>query len=171
MAVFAENNPALVDRLGKRLQLNLDDVFQMKATDSYAKKKSPFPTPCSFRTALTHYVDITSPASLNILGEMVQYTENPTEKVERIVREETETALLARLIFLPSYSNSQARLEKLVSKAAREEYNKYIFDGCRSIVVVLEEFPSIKMPVDHLLELLPALQPRYVLVALFYFRS
>lgn len=115
VAIYPTNNDNLVERLAKRLGLDLDQVVSMKATDGvfrratadrlplphhllpavptlfhrpwsrycalrdltlrppafpfppvvacateYAKKQTPFPCPCSFRTALTHYVDITS---------------------------------------------------------------------------------------------------------------
>lgn len=50
----------------------------------------------------------------------------------------------------------------MASKAGREEYHKYIHRGLRSILHVLEDFPSLSVPVDHLLELLPHLQPRCV---------
>lgn len=81
VAVFPKNKPELVDALAKRLNLDLDRIFTMTATDSFAKKKHPFPCPCSFRTALTHYIDITSVASLNLVSELAQYAEDDAEKV------------------------------------------------------------------------------------------
>ena len=49
----------------------------------------------------------------------------------------------------------------MASKAGREEYHKFINKGLRSALHVLLDFPSVKVPVDHLLELMPHLQPRY----------
>ena len=49
----------------------------MSAVEDFAKKKSPFPVPCSFRTALSHYVDISSPPHIHVLREMIHYTSDP----------------------------------------------------------------------------------------------
>lgn len=106
VAVYPHNNPELVDTLGTRLGINLEDVFYLHTTDQYSKKKTPFPCPCSFRTALTSYVDITSLPGHNILQELIQYAEDADEK---------------------------KRLQDLVSKEGRSEFNKYIHDECRTI--------------------------------------
>lgn len=45
-----------------------------------ASKKHPFPCPCSYRTALTHYLDITHPPRTHVLGELAEYTDNPQDK-------------------------------------------------------------------------------------------
>lgn len=45
--------------------------------------------------------------------------------------------------------------------AAQLEYNEWIMKDKRTIVAVLEDLPSFKPPLDHLLELLPRLQARY----------
>jgi sulfite reductase alpha subunit-like flavoprotein len=45
-----------------------------------AKKQTPFPTPCSYRTALTHYVNITGVPSKNVLKEIAEFAANPTQK-------------------------------------------------------------------------------------------
>jgi NADPH-ferrihemoprotein reductase len=40
-------------------------------------------------------------------------------------------------------------------------YNSYIRDNCRDLVNILENFPSLRPPIDHVMELLPRLQARY----------
>lgn len=38
-----------------------------------SNKKHPFPCPTTYRTALTHYLDITNPPRTNVLYELAQY--------------------------------------------------------------------------------------------------
>jgi NADPH-ferrihemoprotein reductase len=47
--------------------------------DEFSSKRSPFPCPCSYRTALSHYVDIASPPRTHVLKEFIQYASD--EKV------------------------------------------------------------------------------------------
>jgi NADPH-ferrihemoprotein reductase len=76
VAVFATNNAELVERIGKRIDTDLDTIFTFSATDADAKKQSPFPCPCSIRTALTHYVDITSTLKQQQLRELAEYVQD-----------------------------------------------------------------------------------------------
>ena len=43
----------------------------------------------------------------------------------------------------------------------QREYSEWVVKARRTIVAVLEDLPSFKPPLDHLLELLPRLQARY----------
>ena len=45
-----------------------------------AGKKHPFPCPTTFRTALTHYLDITSLPTTQLLKELAKYASNENEK-------------------------------------------------------------------------------------------
>ncbi len=45
-----------------------------------AQKKNPFPCPCSYRTALTYYLDITSMPNSQILKDLAQYATDENEK-------------------------------------------------------------------------------------------
>eukprot|EP00056_Hartaetosiga_gracilis_P004000 m.70237 g.70237 ORF g.70237 m.70237 type:complete len:668 (+) comp11664_c0_seq1:84-2087(+) len=134
VAIFPKNNPDIVERLGKRLKCDLDEVIYLHTTDQFSRKKTPFPCPCSYRTALTHYVDICSVPGLNVFQELIQYAEDEDEK---------------------------KRLTFLVSKEGRKEFAEYAHNSIRTIVQVLQDFSSVSIPADHLLELLPRLQPRY----------
>jgi len=40
----------------------------------------PFPCPTTYRTALTHYLDITSTPRSNLLKELVEYASDPADK-------------------------------------------------------------------------------------------
>lgn len=45
-----------------------------------ASKKHPFPCPTSYRTALLHYVDITSTVKTHVLRELAEYAKDEKEK-------------------------------------------------------------------------------------------
>ncbi|EGD80198.1 cytochrome P450 reductase [Salpingoeca rosetta] len=142
VAVYPKNNPSLVEALAARLGIELDELLYLKATDEYAKKQTPFPCACTFRTALTHYVDICALPGHNIIQELVQYAQDEEEK---------------------------SRLHHLVTKEGRQEFVKYIHDDLRTVLeltvwfvpeLLCAGFKSVDVPADHLIELLPRLQPR-----------
>jgi sulfite reductase alpha subunit-like flavoprotein len=45
-----------------------------------SNKKHPFPCPTTYRTALTHYLDITNPPRTNVLFELAQYATDPKDQ-------------------------------------------------------------------------------------------
>jgi NADPH-ferrihemoprotein reductase len=45
-----------------------------------ASKVHPFPCPTTYRTALTHYLDITSPPRTNVLKELIEYATQDADK-------------------------------------------------------------------------------------------
>lgn len=73
VAVYPINDSNLVDRLGQLTGADLDEVFSLINTDQESTKKHPFPCPTSYRTALSHYVEITAMPRTHILRELVEY--------------------------------------------------------------------------------------------------
>lgn len=45
-----------------------------------SNKKHPFPCPTTYRTALTHYLDITQPPRTDVLYELAQYASDPKDQ-------------------------------------------------------------------------------------------
>jgi len=99
-------------------------------------KKHPFPCPCSYRTALSYYLDITSIPRIHIFKELAEYATDEKEKE-----------------FLKLLGGN--------TPEGKEKYHSWVNDNCRTIVHILEDLPSCKPPLDHLCELLPRLQSRY----------
>ena len=100
-----------------------------------------------FLKALTNYVDIHSPPRVNLLNELIQYCTG-TAKDE-----------LIKLCGVGSNVNTEE------SKA---HYQNWVADSRRSIAHILEDLGRDQVsniPIDHLLELLPRLQPRYYSIA------
>ena len=136
VAVYPTNNSDLVERLGKLLEVDLDTVFTMKNLDEDSTKKHPFPCPTTYRTALSHYVDITALPRTHIMKELAEYTTDETEKDKLLLMATT-------------------------SDEGKELYQSWVHDSTRHLTHILEDLPSCKPKIDHIMELLPRLQPRF----------
>ena len=136
VAIYPSNDSQIVDKVGELLNIDLDTVFSLLNIDPEASKKNPFPCPTTYRVALTNYLDITAILSTQIIKEFAQYATDEEEK--------------AKLQLMGSPSEEGKAL-----------YNSYIRDQQVNLLTLLELMPSLKPPIDHVLELLPRLQVRY----------
>ncbi|XP_065174334.1 NADPH--cytochrome P450 reductase isoform X2 [Atheta coriaria] len=136
LAIYPINDTEQVEKIGKLTKTNLDTIFTLINTDEESSKKHPFPCPCTYRTALTHYLDITMNPRTHVLKELSEYATDPKEKE-----------------LLKSMAST--------SPEGKTKYQEWIIHDNRNIVQVLEDLPSCNPPLDHLCELLPRLQPRY----------
>uniref|UniRef100_A0A8D2HYS0 NADPH--cytochrome P450 reductase n=1 Tax=Urocitellus parryii TaxID=9999 RepID=A0A8D2HYS0_UROPR len=140
VAVYPANDCTLVNQLGEILGADLDVVMSLNNLDEESNKKHPFPCPTSYRTALTYYLDITNPPRTNVLYELAQYASEPAE---------------------------QEHLRKMASSSGegKELYLSWVVEARRHILAILQDYPSLRPPIDHLCELLPRLQARYYSIA------
>lgn len=136
IAMYPVNAKDLVERLGQLCDANLDTIFALINTDMESSKKHPFPCPTTYRTALTHYLEITAIPRTHILKELAEYCSDEKDKE-----------------FLKLISST--------STEGKAQYQTWIHDACRNIVHILEDIKSCKPPLDHVCEILPRLQPRY----------
>lgn len=136
LAVYPVNNAELVNKIGEQCGASLDTVFTLTNTDEESTKKHPFPCPCSYRTALTHYLDITSNPRTHVLKELAEYATDPADK-------------------------DKLKLMASTTVEGKAAYQQWIVQQNRNIVHILEDIPSLKPPLDHLCEILPRLQCRY----------
>lgn len=189
IAVYASNNPVDVDKLCKFLGVDGEQTFSLENVDGNILNKlestnhenfkrivrKNTPSLALLRTeqvawleyshsnadlALSHYVDIHGQPRSNLLAELVQYS--------------------------PAQSESRLMLEKLCGihgqdpAKAKKLYQEWVLDARRTIYHILEDldgkwsalcnrkqtnYSEVKIPADHLLELLPRLQPRYYSIA------
>lgn len=136
LVVFPEIDSELVEMLGSLLQIDLDTIISMKCIDTFTAKNNLIPCPCTYRTAFTYYVDISSSPRVQPLREMSSYVTAEEDKK-----------------FLELICSS--------SPEGREKYNEWIVKSFRNIVQVINDLPTFRPPADLLIELLPRLQPRY----------
>ncbi|XP_065180255.1 NADPH--cytochrome P450 reductase-like isoform X2 [Sycon ciliatum] len=137
VAVQPVNNTRMVEQIGERLNIDLDTIVSLTATeDSCASKVNPFPCPSSYRTILSHYVDICALPRTNFLESMIEYCTEDSDKQE-----------LLRVT--------------ASGDAGRAAYNDFIRVSGRDVLDVLTALPSLMPPIDLVLEMLPRLQVRY----------
>jgi NADPH-ferrihemoprotein reductase len=80
VAIYPSNEAEIVNRIGELLNVDLDAVFTLINIEEDASKKHPFPCPTTFRTALMHYLDITSLPTTQLIKELAQYATDENEK-------------------------------------------------------------------------------------------
>ncbi|XP_037974141.2 NADPH--cytochrome P450 reductase isoform X1 [Plutella xylostella] len=136
VAIYPTNDSALVERLGQLCGASLDDVFSLINTDTDSSKKHPFPCPTSYRTALSHYVEITALPRTHILRELAEYCTDEEDKKKMLLMSTNSTE-------------------------GKALYQSFVAEAARHVAAILEDVPSCRPPLDHLCELLPRLQPRY----------
>jgi len=140
VAIYPTNDTQIVDRLIELMNIDGDTIFTMNNLDEDSTKKHPFPCPTSYRTALLHYVDIVALPRTHIIKELAKYTEDNKERTH---------------------------LEQMAGTTpeGKSLYQDWIVNDVRHLLHILEDLPTCKPPVDHLLELLPRLQPRFYSIA------
>ncbi|KAG5837631.1 hypothetical protein ANANG_G00241480 [Anguilla anguilla] len=146
VAVYPTNDPAIVNQIGHVLDVDLETVISLRNLDEESNKKNPFPCPTTYRTALMHYLDITSPPRTNVLYELAQYASDSAQQEH--MRKMTSSSRRERVCFFP-----------------QSLYQSWVLESRRNILAVLQDLPSLRPPIDHLCELLPRLQTRYYSIA------
>ncbi|XP_046741099.1 NADPH--cytochrome P450 reductase isoform X1 [Diprion similis] len=136
LAVYPVNDANLVEKIGEKCGVDLDTIITLTNTDEESSKKHPFPCPCTYRTALTHYLDITSNPRTHVIKELADYASDPVDK-------------------------EKLKLMASTSAEGKALFNQWVTQANRNIVHILEDIPSLKPALDHLCELLPRLQCRY----------
>ena len=139
LAVCPHNPADVVARVAQALGVELEQWFDVKPVAGAGKPApAPFPTPCTVRAALAQYCDLMGMPRKALLTSLAHFA--------------TDSAQMARLLLLGS-------------KEGRAEYAAWIVDEGRSLADVLAEFPSVKLPLECFLELVPRLQPRYYTIS------
>ncbi|XP_059054376.1 NADPH--cytochrome P450 reductase isoform X2 [Achroia grisella] len=136
VAVYPINDSTLVERIGELTNSDLNEIFSLINTDQESSKKNPFPCPTSYRTALSHYLEITALPRTHIMRELAEYCSDEEDK--------------KKLLLMATNSQEGKAL-----------YQSFVVDACRNIAHILEDIKSCKPPLDHICELLPRLQPRF----------
>lgn len=147
LGIYPENAKELVEHFAERLQSDLEAVIAIVPIDSALtanlSTESEFQTatreavfgPCTLRQILTDAIDITTPPRKAVLKALADYATNPDEKT--------------RLLNLSKDGDTA------------DEYSRFIKHDQRTIFEVLQHFPSVNVPLSHILEMLPRLAPRY----------
>ena len=140
LGILPMNDKSIVEAIAKALNYDLDSVFKLVPTPGHESKyKSIFPTPCSVRDLLEKYCDLTSAPRRSELKLFAQFAKDPISK--------------------------QALL-RMAAKEGKDEYREKILDAQIGIVdIVTRLCPSIQIPLNHFIDIVPRLQPRYYTIS------
>jgi NADPH-ferrihemoprotein reductase len=135
LGIYPENDLTMVHKLAAQLKADLKTIISIYGIEDVAGK-NPIVGPCTLKAALTQYYDIASVVRKPLLKVLGQYAKDEEEKkkLATLASEEPEH---------------------------QEYYEKYIVHDCRCITEVLKDFKSLEVKLDHFLEVLPKMQPRY----------
>ena len=135
LAVLHENTAEMVDAFSSTCGgYNLDQHVSLEAADDVDDFKHPFPSPCTVRHLLTHYIDIQAIPRKSVLAQLGPYLSDKSQ---------------------------QEWLKGITSIAQKEKYSRDIEQEGRSFVSLLSnELSSCKIPLEDLLHILPTIQPR-----------
>ena len=77
------------------------------------------------------------------------------------------THILKEFAAYTSDPDQKTKLELMSGTSAEGKalYQSWVVDSCRHITHILEDMDTCKPPIDHILELLPRLQPRFYSIA------
>ena len=139
LGVFAKNDANLVLQLCQRLAINSPKttLFSLQVKDNVKGFKNNFPRICSIYDAFSWYLDFTSCPRINTLKTMAAYCENEIEK------------------------------DALMNILNNEMTKQQFLDDQKDYLEILLEYPSMNIPLDALIHLIPKLVavPRYYTIS------
>jgi len=124
-----------VTRAARLLNVDLGQVFELVTDPSIPQVQKPSLAKCTIKHALAHYLELTSVPRRALIAAFVQFCIDDKEKERMTILACNEEGL--------------------------EEYNTWVKNSNRTIIEVLEAFPSCKIPFEFFMENIPKLQPRY----------
>ncbi len=135
LGVLAHNRATQVKRVAAHFQFDKESQIRLHKTDT-RRTHFPIDEPIGVYDLLSEYVELQEPATRTQIKRMVEYTQDPGEK-----------AKLAELSGDDEASQATYRREVLVKR--------------KSLIDLLEEYPSCTLPFSVYLELLSPLHLRY----------
>lgn len=136
IGIYPRNDPAVVSRLAARCGYPLDQVISFGSPRGAAGSRHPFPSGITVREALSSCLELESMPKPAGIGQLAQFAQSPEER---------------------------ARLEAMARNP--ETYKQEVWRANRHLPDLLDEFSSVQLPLPSLLQVAPALQPRFYSIA------
>jgi NADPH-ferrihemoprotein reductase len=143
LAILSKNAEPLVTRYLQRLGIDdkkADDLVVSMINKKDLSKGNHFNRKCTLRTVFSYYLDLTSIARKKALKVYAHYARDEAEK-------------------------QQLQLLAANTEQGKREYHHYVKDECKTPLDILLQYKSIQIPLNHFLETVPRLQPRYYSIA------
>jgi cytochrome P450 / NADPH-cytochrome P450 reductase len=136
LGVVPTNGAALVKRVADHFGFDEQTVIRLRKREDGRKEGTPIGEPISVYDGLANYVELQDVAKRAQISRMVEYTTNVAER---------------------------QRLEHLAgeSEDSHAAYNDEVLNKRKSVIDLLEEYPSCALPFNIFLELMTPLRPRY----------
>ncbi|MET9895936.1 cytochrome P450 [Streptomyces sp. NPDC006465] len=135
LAVFAKNEPALVDRALAGLGVDRDQVLRL-ALPAGGRTHLPVGTAVTAGLLLTEFVELQDVATRSQIQTLAEYTQCPWTRPQ-----------------LQSYTADTTE--------AQERYQSEILGKRVSVLGLLERFPAVELPLAVFLDLMGPIRPRF----------
>jgi NADPH-ferrihemoprotein reductase len=127
VGVYTQNYHENVEEMANLLGYPLDTIFSLHTDDKMGDPLGggsstlppPIPGPLTLQTALSRYADLLTPPKKAVLTTLATFASNPEE---------------------------EQRLKHLASSAGKDDYAHYISSCQRTLLEVMSDFPSVKVP-------------------------
>eukprot|EP01080_Neovahlkampfia_damariscottae_P007852 gene7852-12323_t len=135
IGIFPQNNKKLVSRLLDRLNLSKDQKFTIEKKSQKLPFESNISEPLTVEKVFTEYFNLNHAPKPSFLNSLTKFSkdQNEIDTIQKLTKYDKESSL---------YSN---------------EISKQMIN----VVDVLEKYPSVEIPFENLIDLLPRMYPRY----------
>ncbi|MFI5972833.1 cytochrome P450 [Streptomyces sp. NPDC051452] len=135
LAVFAKNEPALVNRALKRLGVEYDQVLRLDLPAG-GRTHLPVGVPVTAGILLTEFLELQDVATRSQIHTLAEYTQCP-------------------------WTRPQLQAYTADTEEAEERYGKEILGKRVSVLGLLERFPAVELPLAVFLEMTGPIRPRF----------
>ncbi|WP_328502703.1 cytochrome P450 [Streptomyces sp. NBC_00457] len=135
LAVFAKNEPALVDRALARLGVDRDQVLRLDQPAG-GRTHLPVGTPVTAGLLLTEFLELQDVATRSQIQTLAENTPCPWTRPQ-----------------LEAYTAD--------TEEAQQRYQEDILDKRMSVLDLLERFPAVELPLAIFLDLMGPIRPRF----------
>ncbi|MFF5138431.1 bifunctional cytochrome P450/NADPH--P450 reductase [Streptomyces sp. NPDC013157] len=135
LAVFAKNEPALVNRALRRLGVGHGQVLRLEQPGG-GRTHLPVGTPVTAGILLTEFLELQDVATRSQIKTLAEYTQCP-------------------------WTRPQLQAYAADTEEAEEHYQKEILGKRVSMLGLLERFPAVELPLAVFLEMMGPIRPRF----------
>ncbi|MGY5014351.1 bifunctional cytochrome P450/NADPH--P450 reductase [Streptomyces sp. 900105755] len=135
LAVFARNEPALVNRALRRLGVDHDQVLRLDQPAG-GRTHLPVGTPVTAGILLTDFLELQDVATRSQIQALAEHTQCP-------------------------WTRPQLQAYTADTQEAEERYSKEILGKRISVLGLLERFPAVELPLADFLEMTGPIRPRF----------